>query len=95
MKATTIVFEGREEAAEEISFEAQKEGWAEYALEDGSIIKMKNLVARVFRLVNRTKPDGSPFYVLEGMAAVTVINPDATITVSEPVQRVQQPGRGN
>jgi hypothetical protein len=95
LKATTVIFEGQEEAAEELSFDAQKEGWAEYAVEDGTTIKMKNLVARVFRLINRTKPDGSPFYVLEGMAVVTVINPNAIITVSQPVQQIQRPGKGN
>ena len=88
MKTTTIVFEGQEEAAEELNFEAQKEGWAEYTVEGGAIIKMKNLVARVFRLINRTKPDGSPFYVLEGMAVVTVINPNAIITVNQPAQQL-------
>jgi hypothetical protein len=92
VKSATIIFEGREEAAEELNFETAKEGWSEYALEGGVTIKMKNLVSRVFRLLNRTKPDGSPFYVLEGMSVLTVINPDAIITVSP---SVQQPAKGN
>jgi hypothetical protein len=96
LKAATVIFEGKEEAAEELSFEAQKEGWAEYSVEGGVTIKTKNLVARVFRLLNKTKPDGSPFYVLEGMTVVTVIDPNLVITVSQAAQQpVQQPAKGN
>ncbi|MGP8244795.1 MAG: hypothetical protein ACLQVN_09790 [Bryobacteraceae bacterium] len=92
MRPAIVVFEGREEAAEELNFETAKEGWSEYALEGGVTIKMKNLVSRVFRLLNRTKPDGSPFYVLEGMAVLTVVNPNAVVTVS---QSTQQPAKEN
>lgn len=92
MKRATVVFEGQEEAAEELDFEAAKEGWAEYAVEGGVTIKMKHIVSRVFRLLNKTKPDGTPFYIIEGAAVLTVVNPGAIITVS---QSAQQPGKGN
>jgi hypothetical protein len=92
LKPAKVIFEGREEAAEEVDFEAAKEGWAEYAIEGGITIKMKHVVSRVFRLLNKTKPDGTPFYVIEGAAIVTVVNPGAIITVS---QAAQQPAKGN
>jgi hypothetical protein len=92
MKSATVVFDGAMEAAEELDFEAVKEGWAEYAVEGGVTIKMKNVVSRVFKLLNRTKPDGSPFYVLEGAAVVTTFNPSVAIIVN---QSTQQPTKEN
>ena len=86
------MFEGQEEAAEELDFEVVKETWSDYAIEGGATIKMKNVVSRVFRLLNKAKPDGSAFYVIEGASVVTVINPGAVIIVN---QQAQQPVKGN
>jgi hypothetical protein len=69
-------FEGKVERAIEINFDIKTEGWSTYSLSDGTVIKMKNVTSRVIKLLDRTKPDGSPFYILEGVAVVTTINPE-------------------
>lgn len=74
---TRIVFEGKSVPAVELKFETQSEGWSTSTLEDGATVKLKNVVSRVLRLLDRTKDDGSPFYVLEGTAVVTTIQPVA------------------
>jgi hypothetical protein len=87
-----VNFEGKEEAAEELSFETAREGWSEYSLEDGTVLKLKNVVSRIFRLLNRKKPDGSPFLILEGTAVVTSFTPSSIVTVA---QATSQPGKEN
>lgn len=47
------------------SFEIVKEDWNEYALEDGTMLRVKNVLVRVLRLVDendvpRITPDGDP-----------------------------------
>jgi hypothetical protein len=79
-----VNFEGNEEDAVELSFDA-REAWSEYSLEDGTVLKLKNVISRVFRLLNKTKPDGSPVFILEGTAVVTSILPNAVIKVSQQV----------
>jgi hypothetical protein len=75
-KVVHITFEGKEERAEDLNFDAEKEGWSNYRLSDGTLIKLKNVVSRILKLLDRTKDDGSPFYVLEGTAILTTINPE-------------------
>lgn len=71
----TVTFQDKPERAEEMDFETQKEGWSEYRLPDGTIIKLKNVVSRILRLTARTRENGSPFYVVEGSALLTTIPP--------------------
>jgi hypothetical protein len=90
VKTISINFEGQDERAEEMSFETEREGWSNYALEDGTVLKMKNVVSRIFRLLDKRKPDGAPIYVLEGTAVVTTLVPDSVITVSSPAEQPQR-----
>jgi hypothetical protein len=70
-----VNFEGAEVPAEEVEFEIEREGWSVYVLEDGTRIKMKNIVARVFRLIDRYKEDGEPLYLLHGSPVISSIVP--------------------
>jgi hypothetical protein len=72
-----FTFEGKQERAVEISFDVKSEGWSTYILEDGTVIKMKTVTSRVMKLLDRVREDGSPFYVLEGVAVVTTIKPES------------------
>jgi len=72
-----FTFEGKQERAVEIHFDAEAEGWSTYRLEDGTVIKMKNVTSRVLKLLDRVREDGSPFYVLEGVAVTTTIKPES------------------
>ncbi|MGD1103503.1 MAG: hypothetical protein ABSA59_15745 [Terriglobia bacterium] len=71
-----FTFEGKQERAVELDFDVKSEGWSTYSLEDGTVIKMKNVTSRVLKLLDRVKEDGSPFYILEGVAVVTTIKPE-------------------
>lgn len=73
MNTVTVTFEGKEERAVELEFEPQKEGWSSYVLPEGTMIKLKHVVTRVFKLIDRAKDDGSPLYVLEGQVIVTTV----------------------
>ena len=70
-----IEFEGREVEADELEFTSEKEDWSSYTAEDGAVIKLKHVTAKIYRLVGRTKEDGSPMYVVSGTALLTTTAP--------------------
>jgi len=51
-------------AAEQLDFESEKEPWTVYKLEDGTVLKIRTILASASRLIDRYKPDGEPIYVL-------------------------------
>ena len=51
--------------AEELEFEADKEPWTIYKLEDGTTIKFKQALAKICKVVGISKPDGEPIYVFQ------------------------------
>ena len=71
-KRVEVQFEGQTVQADQLTFETQKEPWAEYKLEDGTVLKFKVVLGNVARLVDRYKPDGEPIYVLS-LAGVPLI----------------------
>ncbi len=58
--------------ADQLTFETEKEPWAEYRLEDGAILRLKTVLGNVARLADRYKPDGDPIYALT-LAGITLI----------------------
>lgn len=64
-KPTQIEYEGKMVPAEELTFETDKEPWTVYTLEDGTVIKFKQALAKVCRLTDTFKPDGEPIYVFQ------------------------------
>ena len=72
MKRIEVPFEGQMVPADQMSFEAEKEPWTVYTLEDGTVVRLKTILATVARLVDRYKPDGDPIYVL-GIGGMPVI----------------------
>jgi len=87
-KVINITFQGKQERAEELAFEAA-ENWSEYRLADGSTIKLKNVVSRILRLVDRKRDDGSPFFVVEGSAILTTILPSGENRLTENPAKVE------
>src|SRR5665213_972279 len=49
---------------------SSKEGWSEYTLEDGSVIRAKAVVLSAKKAVGQFNADGEPVYVLQ----LTLIN---------------------
>lgn len=87
-----VKFEGTEVPAVEVGFRVEKEDWASYQIEDGSIVKMKNSVSRVLKLIGRTKDDGSPIYVIEGSSLVTTIVPGMVVDVPQSISSMEEEG---
>ncbi len=49
---------------------ASKDGWSEYTLDDGSVLRAKAAVLDVKRAVDQFNADGDPVYVMQ----LTVVN---------------------
>jgi hypothetical protein len=70
MRRVTVEFQGEKIEGEEVGWEvAHGEGWSEYKCDDGTVLKIKNIVGRVVRLDKR-KPDGEPIYVVNSQQLV-------------------------
>jgi len=70
-KPIQIEFEGQMVPAEELEFDNDKEPWTVYRLEDGTVLKFKQVLSKVCRLVGKRKPDGEPIYVFN-LGAITI-----------------------
>jgi hypothetical protein len=53
-----------------------KDGWSEYTLDDGSIIRTKAVILDVKRAVNQYSFDGNPLYILQCAFVNQVRAPD-------------------
>jgi hypothetical protein len=71
-----IEYEGRQVPAQELEFETEKEPWTVYRLEDGAVLKLKQVLAKVARLTENFKPDGEPIYVMQFGSLTVVDVPD-------------------
>jgi hypothetical protein len=56
--------------AEQRDVVASKDGWSEYTLDDGTVLRLKAALLDAKRAVNQYGPDGNPLYVFQ----FTVIN---------------------
>jgi hypothetical protein len=66
---------GQEVDGEDVEFEVERESFNIYILEDGTKLKVKNVVAKIVRL-DAYGPDGSPLYLLQGGPIVSADVPD-------------------
>jgi hypothetical protein len=64
-KKVNVQFEGKTVPAVDLEFEAGHEPWTVYKLEDGSILKFKQALAKVSRLTENFKEDGEPIYIFQ------------------------------
>lgn len=64
-KRIQVPLEGKPVEAEQLDFEAEKEPWSVYKLEDGTVLRFKTVLGTAARLVDRYKPDGEPIYVFQ------------------------------
>ena len=72
-----IEFEGQVVEADDLDFKSDKEDWNSYTAEDGTVIKLKHVTAKIYRLGGRVKEDGSPMYVVSGTALLTTTVPQS------------------
>lgn len=68
---------GPEVTVEEIEFETLREGWNEYALHDGTKLKLKAVLAEVLRVEGMYAPNGDPLYLVNASPIVSTTAPDS------------------
>ncbi|MEO8370662.1 MAG: hypothetical protein ABI806_15875 [Candidatus Solibacter sp.] len=71
----TVEHEGRKVMAQPLEFDTKSEAWNQYALEDGSTLKMKIVLLNVLRLEGVYK-DGLPVYQFAAHQILGVDVPD-------------------
>ncbi len=62
--------------AEEVEFESDRESWNEYALHDGTKLKIKAVLAEVLRVEGMYAPNGDPVYIVNASPVIVTISPD-------------------
>lgn len=70
-----IPYEGDTVDAEELDFKVLSSTPIVINIGDGSKIEMEHTVARIYRLCDKKKEDGSPIYVMVGATKLTTTTP--------------------
>jgi hypothetical protein len=58
----------------EISVEESSEKWSEYKLEDGTTIRLKQVVMEVIRTTSEYDPEGNPMYVVKAQPVLSMVD---------------------
>ncbi len=66
----------KEVTAQDIAFEAEKENWNVYVLEDGTTLKVKTVLAEVLRVDNEYGPNGDPIYIVNATPVLSSSSPE-------------------
>jgi hypothetical protein len=69
----TVDFQGRRVQGTEVGFDTIREEWNEYALRDGTTIKVKTVLTNVVRLNGEHDPQGDPVYVVKSNNQVVCV----------------------
>jgi hypothetical protein len=70
-----INFGGRQVEATPVDVNQSTERWNEYLLEDGTVLKMKLILKKVFRVSNEFDTEGNPVYVMQSTNVNSVSSP--------------------
>jgi len=84
VREVEISHEGETVRAYELEFTTESENWGEYKTEEGHRIKMRSIVARVYRLIEKVHEDGTPIHILHGSVVM-----DTALAGSEAIQQVR------
>jgi tetratricopeptide (TPR) repeat protein len=68
--------DGREVEAQQVDFKPVKVNWNEYKLEDGTVLKFKSVIGKVYRAEEHDPMTGDPFYLVSSSGTVHVNVPD-------------------
>ncbi len=75
-KTIQVEYEGEKVPAERIDFKVQSEPWSIYELEDGTVLRLKNVLGHVARITGKYKSDGDPIYVFGATGVAVTEVPD-------------------
>jgi hypothetical protein len=70
----TIKVFGHDVPVHEVSVVDSEERFLQYKLEDGTILKVKNVATSVLRVDDQYLPDGSPVYLVLANPVVSVVS---------------------
>jgi len=63
---------GKEMEVADVPITDMKEPSSEYHLEDGSVLRVRNVATAILRVQDQFNPDGTPIYLVLTSPAVTV-----------------------
>jgi len=69
----------------EVPIVQEEERFIEYKLEDGTVLKVKNVATKVLRVDDQYLPDGLPVYLVLSNPVVNVVSSPITKKVTEKV----------
>ena len=72
----TINMGGRQVQATPIDVNQSGERWNEYFLEDGTVLKMKLVLKKVYKVDGEYDEEGNPVYVMQSTNVTTVSSPN-------------------
>jgi hypothetical protein len=70
VREVEISHEGETVRAYELEFTTENDNWGEYKTEERTRIKMRSVVARIYRLIDMAHEDGTPIHVLHGSVVI-------------------------
>ena len=71
-KKVITIYNGVQASGTSLDFEAEKESWAIYSMEDGSTLKMRTIVAEIIRVDGEFNQAGEPIYTVKSTAILNV-----------------------
>ena len=66
-------YQNRMVEANPVDFIERREGWNEYQLADGKVLRIKLVVSRILRLENEKDQHGNPVYVMHSTNVVAPV----------------------
>ena len=72
---TFINLGGNQVPAASIEVNQSSERWNEYLLEDGTVLKMKIVLKKVYRVDNEYDAEGNPVYVMQSTNITSLTSP--------------------
>ena len=69
--------DGREVEAMLIDTMQASEQWSHYLLEDGSTLKVKIVVTKVFRIDDEYDAEGNPVYIFQSTNVTSITSPES------------------
>lgn len=77
MERIKLFFNGEWVEASWVDITQQTEQWNEYLLADGSVIRVKTVVTKIYRAEGKYDDEGNPLYITRSMGICATHSPDS------------------
>ena len=75
---TKVLFNGQQHDATLIPVRSSQEPWSEYLLDDGSVVRLRNVVTEIYRLDDVYDQEGNPVYHIKSSNVASAIPGEGT-----------------